>query len=351
MEKANQFADKYNIPKRYSSYEDLVKDPEIDVIYVSTPHNYHYANVKLCLEHGKNVLCEKPITINAKQARELFDLAKRKQLFIMEGMWTRCMPFSHKVCELIKEGRIGKVKLVNCDIGFNPFESEDLASRLLTKEEAGGALLDIGVYGVSFASMIYGKQKPSKISALSQLSDTGVDELSVASLLFGHNELSVTTATLGINPPGDAWIIGDNGKIRVHGPHFNCAHEISVYDKDSQLEERILFPIGSEEGYNYPGGPLFVHEAIEVMQCLHHKTGESNLMPHFETIQVLETLDECRRQIGVVYEQEPYEVSTARRVLQKATDAVENVFDKLHLSEHSETKDKTHLTGVNASKQ
>ena len=164
---AQEFADKKGIPRRHASYDDLASDPDVDVVYIATPHPFHAENATLCLEAGKAVLCEKPFCVNAAEAERVVGLARKKRLFIMEGMWTRFFPLMEEVRRLVSEGAIGEVRMLNVDFGFRA--DLDPASRLFDPKLGGGALLDVGVYCVSFASMILGR--PSGSVGLSHLGE------------------------------------------------------------------------------------------------------------------------------------------------------------------------------------
>ena len=169
---ATKFADKRNIPRRHASYDVLASDPDVDVVYIATPHPFHAENATLCLQAGKAVLCEKPFCVNAAEAERVVELAREKRLFIMEGMWTRFFPLMEEVRRLVSEGAIGEVRMLNVDFGFRA--DLDPASRLFDQRLGGGALLDVGVYCVSFSSMVLGR--PSGFVSLPHLGETGVDE-------------------------------------------------------------------------------------------------------------------------------------------------------------------------------
>jgi len=164
---AQEFADRRSIPRRHASYDDLASDPDVDVVYIATPHPFHAENATLCLEAGKAVLCEKPFCVNAAEAERVVELAREKRLFIMEGMWTRFFPLMEEVRRLVSEGDIGEVRMLNVDFGFRA--DLDPASRLFDQRLGGGALLDVGVYCVSFAAMILGR--PSGSVGLSHLGE------------------------------------------------------------------------------------------------------------------------------------------------------------------------------------
>ena len=211
---AAEFADKRNIPRRHASYEGLAADPEVDVVYIATPHPFHAENAELCLQAGKAVLCEKPFCVNAAEAERVVELAREKGLFIMEGMWTRFFPLMEEVRRLLSEGAIGEVRMLNVDFGFRA--DLDPASRLFDQRLGGGALLDVGVYCVSFASMVLGR--PSGFVSLPHLGETGVDEQ--ASVVLEHEGGRLANLSIGVrtNMPQEATIMGTEAYIRIHAP-------------------------------------------------------------------------------------------------------------------------------------
>ncbi|MCX7773388.1 MAG: Gfo/Idh/MocA family oxidoreductase, partial [Clostridia bacterium] len=272
LNRAHSFCHQYKIPRAYGSYEELASDPEIDIIYVATPHPFHKDCVKLCLNAGKAVLCEKPFTLNARDSLELAELAREKKLFLMEAMWTRFLPAMAKVRSWLKQGVIGEIRSMKADIGYrSEFDPE---SRLFDPSLGGGALLDIGIYAVSLASMVFGKQ-PDTIKSVVEMAPTGVDEQS--GILFGYDKgrfASISTAirTTFVN---DAVIYGTEGYIHI--PDFYHAQQAILYPKDGRKE--AFGPMFTSTGYQY--------EALEVMSCLHEDRLESNVMPLDETVAIM----------------------------------------------------------------
>lgn len=285
QEKADAFADQYGIPTRHASYEALVRDPGVDIIYVATPHPFHHPCVQLCLEHGKAVVCEKPFTVNAAQARDLIAMARERGIFLMEAMWTRYFPLMARVRELVAEGAIGDVQLVQADFGFRC--GWDPASRLLAPELAGGALLDVGVYVVSLASMLLGT--PDRITGLAHVGETGVDEVSAITLGYASGALAQLSCAVRSNTPQEALIVGTEGSIRIARP-FWMPSTMTV-SRDGK-EELIGMPFG-EHGMS--------HEAAYAMQCLRDGKTESAILGLDETLSIMETMDALRAQWGVRY--------------------------------------------------
>ena len=212
--KADTFADGYDIPKRYGSYEELCADPDVDLIYVATPHTYHKEHSLLALAHGKAVLCEKPFTINLGEAQAVVDDARAKGLFLMEGMWSRCFPAMAKVRELLKDGAIGEPRLMEADFGFRAGVNPE--SRLFNPALGGGGLMDVGVYPVSLAHMVFGE--PERIASLANLGSTGVDEEAAMLLGFPGGALGVLYTAVRVNTPQSVTILGTDGRIEIPSP-------------------------------------------------------------------------------------------------------------------------------------
>ncbi len=288
-ERAEAFADEFNVEKKYGSYEQLVKDSEIDVIYVATPHPFHKEHSILCMEAGKAVLCEKPFAINAREVDEMINCSLENKVFLMEAMWTRFLPVMNKVREWIADGKIGKVQVVNADFGFRTELNPE--ARLFNPELGGGALLDVGIYTLSFASMIFGKN-PIKVEAISQFGETNVDEQSAILLGYDQGELALLFCAVRTNTPQEARIIGTKGSIHI--PSFWNASSATLITSDLK-REYVEVPLRAS-GYNY--------EAEEVMNCLQEGRLESDLMPLNETLNLMKTMDRIREQAQLKYPME-----------------------------------------------
>jgi predicted dehydrogenase len=289
QETADAFGEKFGVPHRHASYEALADDPAVDVVYIGTPHPFHKDNSLLCLEAGKAVLCEKPFTINAGEAKEVIALAREKGLFLMEAMWSRYIPIIVKLRELLAEGVIGEMRMLTADLGFR--SEFDPKSRLFDPELGGGALLDVGIYPISFASMVLGT--PSRTASLATMGRTGVDEL--AGLVFGYDggQLAILHTGLRADTVIEATVMGTKGKIRVHSPWFyGTTLTLSVEGRDDEV---ISLPYEGN-GYNF--------EAAEVMRCLRQGKLESEVMPLDETLAIMQTLDAIRAQWGFKYPME-----------------------------------------------
>lgn len=286
QEKADEFGDRFGIPRRHASYEALAADPDLDVIYVSTPHTLHRDATILCLAGGKAVLCEKPFALNAGQAAAMIDTARSRGLFLMEAMWSRYYPAMARARELLAAGVIGEPRILQADLGFRARVNPQ--GRLFDPALGGGALLDIGVYPVSLASMVFGT--PSDIASQATMGETGVDEQNAILLRYPGGQLAVLSSAIRTNTPHEATIMGTEGVLRI-GQDWHKSTWVGV-TRPGQPEERTSLPIEGN-GYNY--------EAIEVMDCLRAGKRESAIMPLDETLAIVRTLDAIRAQWGLRY--------------------------------------------------
>jgi len=284
---AESLANIFGIPHQHSSYDKLANDPDVDVVYIATPHPFHMENTILCLKAGKAVLCEKPFAINADQAQQMVNVAGTEKLFLMEAMWTRFLPIIVKVREWLANELIGRVRMVTADFGFSA--DWNPKHRLFNPELGGGALLDVGVYCVSMSSMVFGRP-PAKITGMAHMGQTGVDEQSAVILGYDDGQLAVLSCAVRTQTPQQALIVGTKGMIRIHSP-FWCATTatISIEGKEN---ETIKMPFESN-GFEY--------EAREVMKCLRTGKLESDIMPLNETLSIMKTMDEIRAQWPLKY--------------------------------------------------
>jgi len=283
---ADKFAEQFNIPRRHATYEALAGDPDVDAIYISTPHPFHAENSMLCLEGGKAVLCEKPFAINTRETDVVIDLARRKGLFLMEAMWTRYLPAIVRLRELIAAGAIGEVRMITADFGFrtefNP------KGRLFDPALGGGALLDVGIYPISLAFMVLGA--PATVTSTVHLGETGVDEQSA--YLFGYDggQIALLSSATRTATPQEAYIMGTEGTIKISTPWWNAS---AVILTRPGKEPEVISPPREGNGYNY--------EALEVARCLKSGKLESDLMPLDETRAIMRVMDTIRAQWNFKY--------------------------------------------------
>ncbi len=282
-------AARFHIPRQYDTYEELVTDPDLDVIYVATPHNLHREHTVLALEAGKAVLCEKPFTINLREAAELVALARQRDLFLMEAMWTRYIPIIRKVKQMVKEGAIGDLTMLVADFGAR--SSQPLSGRIKDPALGGGALLDLGVYPVSLASYLF-ETAPTRIETLAHVQH-GIDVRGGMLLGYPDGQMAICYSSIGDNTPQEALLTGTKGQIRIPRPFWlNHKCEVSIEGHAPRTVEAELITNG------------FAHEAMEVNRCLRAGLKESLDMPLNETLDIMRTLDIVRAQWGLRYPME-----------------------------------------------
>jgi len=280
------FAQAHGGVRAHGSYEALAADPEVDVVYVASPHSGHAEHTLLCLNHGKAVLCEKPFAVNAAQGRRMVECARAKSLFLMEAMWTRFLPAMVEVRRWLQDGLIGEPRLVTADFGFRAGWNPE--SRLLNPRLAGGGLLDVGVYTLAMAYMVF-RGAPEVVTGVAHLGETGVDEQAAMALRFPGGRLAALTCAVRTNSAQAVRIDGTDGRIEI--PGFWHAQEATLTEAGKE-PRRVALPFVST-GYNY--------EAAAVGQCLRDGQRECAVMPLDETLQIAETMDALRRQWGLVY--------------------------------------------------
>lgn len=287
IDKAKAYATKYNATRFYNNYIDLVKDENVDIIYIATPHAFHYEQTMLCLQHKKAVLCEKPMSLTQQQTAEMIAVATQNKLFLMEAMWTGCMPFIEKILSLIKEDVIGEPQYVAADFGF--LAPADPDGRLFNKVLGGGSVMDIGIYPIFLATLILGE--PTIIQTASKLTVTGVDEYANVVLQYAKGQTAHVLSTINLNTAIEAEIIGTKGRIKIDSPWFK-ATDFSLHLND-----------GTTQHFSMPhlcNG--FEHEIKEVMHCLDNGLLQSNKIPHQLTLSVSKIMEEVLRQAGVFYQ-------------------------------------------------
>jgi len=284
---ADDFGDRYSIPRRYASYEDLARDPDIDIVYIGTPHPFHADNIRLCLENGKHVLCEKPLTLNADQAQACFDLAREKGLFLMEAMWMRFIPAVIQARDWVQQGRIGRVRMIQANFTIAaPFDPN---SRIFNLELGGGALLDVGIYPINFAHMLLGV--PDDVTSFVHLGQTDVDEYE--HIVFHYDDgncIAALNAAVNLNGPRHAVIYGEKGYIRVH-EDFWYSQRLTLVPNGA-APETVDVPF-TANGY--------VHEVADVHRCLRAGAIESSVMPAHTTLEIMRIMDDLRATWGLTY--------------------------------------------------
>ena len=283
--RAQAFAAQWGFEKAYGSYEEMLQDPAVELVYVASPHSHHYEHAKLCLMHGKHVLLEKAFTVNAAQARELVELAREKKLLLAEAIWTRYMPSRKMIDDLVESGVIGSVTSLTANLGYVLRGKE----RLERPELAGGALLDLGVYPINFALMVF-HEEVERVTSTAVLSPEGVDWVNSITLTFRGGRTAVLHSTMLALTDRQGVISGEKGYIEVQ--NINNCEEIRVFDLERKMTARYVVP-EQINGYEY--------EVIACMKALENGAAECREMPHSETLRVMELMDTIRKQWGMRY--------------------------------------------------
>ncbi|MFE2941308.1 Gfo/Idh/MocA family protein [Streptomyces sp. NPDC059255] len=285
---AKEFAGRFGIPRAYGDWAALVADEDVDVVYVATPHSAHRAAAGLALAAGKPVLCEKAFTLNAREAGELVSLARERGVFLMEAMWTYCNPVFLRLAELVRDGAIGEIRTVQADFGIQgPFPA---GHRLRDPALGGGAVLDLGVYPVSFAHLLLGE--PDRVQADALLSPEGVDLNTGMLLGWESGATALLSCSIEGRTPATATVTGTAGRIDVPSGFFH-ADRFVLHRDGAEPEEITAGPAATLHGLQY--------EAAEVMRCLRAGETESPLVPLDGTLAVMRTLDAVRERVGVRY--------------------------------------------------
>lgn len=283
--RAADFAEQWGFEKAYGSYEELVKDPQVELVYVASPHSHHYEHARLCLEHGKHVLVEKAFTVNARQAKKLIQLSEEKGLLLAEAIWTRYMPSRKMIDELLAEGVLGNVTSLTANLGYILTHVE----RMQSPELAGGALLDLGVYPINFALMAFqGAVKEVNASAI--MSPRGVDWMNSITLTFADGKMAVLHSDMLAQTDRQGVISGDKGYLEVQ--NINNCEEIRVFNLERKMTACYQVP-PQINGYEY--------EVLSCIKAIEEGRTECEEMPHSQILLVMELLDTIREQWGMVY--------------------------------------------------
>jgi predicted dehydrogenase len=289
-ERAEEFADEFDIPTAHGSYDDLVADDDVDIVYVATPHPEHAANAEAALRAGKHVLVEKPFTLNAREAQQAVDLAADRGLLVLEAMWTRFLPHVQRIREIIAEGTLGTLRGFSADhLQLLP---SDPRHRINALELGGGALLDLGVYPISFASMLLGE--PDSVQAAARFSRTGVDAATDTVFGYGDRALAVTRCASDVRGANTATIVGTDAGIEIDSVWYTPTN-FRVVDAEGHVVEEYKTRIKG-------GGKQF--QAREAERLIDAGLTASSIMPPEESVSIMRTLDAVRSRIGLVYPQE-----------------------------------------------
>jgi predicted dehydrogenase len=288
LDQANEFAGRWSIPKVYDSVAALVKDPEIDICYIGTPHSFHKEHAIQCLNAGKGVFNEKPFAINEKQAKEIVAVAREKKVFLMEAMWTQFFPAMIKARELVAQGVLGELRMMEADFGFCC--TPEQKPRLYDPSLGGGALLDVGIYAVALGQLMT-RTEPEKVVALCDFGKSGVDEQMGMILRYPGGALMTSHSAVKTNTNMEAWIYGTKGMLKICKPYW-CPTKL-VLSLEGKPDEEFSFA-APESGYSY--------EVVEVCKCLNEGKLEHPLITHELSLAVMRTMDRIRAAMGVKYE-------------------------------------------------
>lgn len=285
MEKAEKFAKEYGAKKAYGSYEDLVSDPEVELVYVATPHSHHFEHAKLCIEHGKPVLCEKAFMANAKQAKEIFELAKEKNVFITEAIWTRYLPSRKMIDDVIASGEIGEVTFVTANLGYDIKDVE----RMQNPELAGGSLLDVGIYPLTFISMVLGNEIKEVVSTCTKTA-TGMDEQNAIILKYDNGVMAMAHSGMLAGTEQYGIVYGTKGYLIAE--NLNNVTGIKVYTKERKLIREFSVP-KQITGFEY--------QVRASMKAIREGRLECEEIPHEESVIMMELMDRLRADWGIRY--------------------------------------------------
>jgi len=293
LDSAQKFASQHGIPRAYGDYSMLAQDPEVRVIYVAAINPAHLPLVRMYLEAGKAVLCEKPLAMNLKETKELVELARAKGVFLMEAIWSRCLPAYKALKEELRSGSIGDVKQVIATFG----EKIDVP-RMHKKELGGGTVLDLGIYTIQLAQLVFDGAEPLVVGAGHQGED-GVDECSSVTLVYTNGRMATLITHSKVQLPNTATIVGTKGTITVPRPVWTpLGLETPANIHQFQL------PSGSTHSYNFINSANMAHESAHVRDCLNQNLTESPLVTLEESIVLARIMETIRKQIGVTYPQD-----------------------------------------------
>lgn len=283
-DRAQAFAGQYGAEKAFGSYEEMLQDPELDLVYIATPHSHHYRHIKLCAGYGKHVLCEKAFTVNARQAEDAIRYARSQGVLVTEAIWTRYQPMRKIIDETIASGVIGEPRMLTANLSYAVTQNQ----RIVLPELAGGALLDVGVYTLNFAEMVFGRADGVRCTCTKN--EHGVDLTDSITLTWGDGRVANLTA--GVHCVSDQLgvIYGTDGYVMVED--INNPTGLKVFDRDRRLVRQVSCP-PQLTGYEY--------EVLETARCIREGLRECPSMPHAETLHMMELMDHVRAQMGIHY--------------------------------------------------
>lgn len=286
LTKARNFSQKYKAVKYFNSYEELAKDPDIDVVYIATPHTFHFEHTMMCFKYGKSVLCEKPMGVDSNEVQIMIKEARSKNLFLMEGIWTRFIPAIEKFIGLLEQKVIGDIKFMRADFGYNA--EFDPKSRIFNKSLGGGSLLDIGIYPIYLSMLVLGF--PFNIKALARMTETNVDSYCAILFDYQNSAKAMLESTTEADTPIEAYIYGSKGYIKLH-KSFHHTEKVSI-NRYGEKEEIIQLKYA---------GQGFLYEINEVNHCILNNEIESRKLPHSLSLDLIHLIDQVKDKIGLSY--------------------------------------------------
>jgi len=287
LENAQVFANEFGFEKAYGSYEEMLLDPAVDLVYIASPHSHHCEHTLLCLNHQKAVLCEKAFAMNSREVSLMIEASRKNKTFLMEAFWTMFQPSFQKVMEIIRSGELGALKMIHSDFAFNADYNPE--KRLYNVALGGGSLLDIGIYPIFMSLMAFGK--PSEIKTMASICPTGAEESIMMSFKYPGGEIASLVSSFASHSSTQTEFSFENGFIRLNRRFF-CPTTIT-YWKSGEEEKTITFEKGIGFGYEL--------EAAHVMECLDAGKTESDMMPLSLSADLMETMDRVRKDAGIVF--------------------------------------------------
>jgi len=288
LENAQEFANEFGFEKAYGSYEEMVSDPEVDVVYIASPHSHHCEHTLLCLNHQKAVLCEKAFAMNSREVSLMIESSRKNKTFLMEAFWTMFQPSFQKAMEIIRSGELGALKMIHSDFAFNAEYNPE--KRLYNVSLGGGSLLDIGIYPIFMSLMALGK--PSEMKTLASICPTGAEESIMMSFKYPGGEIASLVSSFASHSSTQTEFSFENGFIRLNRRFF-CPTTITWWKSGSEEEKVITFEKGIGFGYEL--------EAAHVMECLDAGKTESDMMPLSLSADLMETMDRVRKDAGIIF--------------------------------------------------
>lgn len=320
--RAQEFADKFGFEKAYGSYTDMLSDPYVKLVYISTPHSHHYDHIKMCLDHDKHVICEKAFTANAAQAEEVLAIAEERNLFITEAIWTRYMPMRNTINRVIRSGIIGKPTSLSANLGY-PLEH---IKRLTSPELAGGALLDLGVYVLNFASMVFGDEITNIVADCVKY-DSGVDSQETIMLTYSDGKMASLYVTMLAQTDRRGIINGSNGYIEIE--NINNYESIRVYNLERKVVAEYAAPV-QITGYEY--------EIKASMEAIRDGALECREMPHYEIVRMMQLMDSLREAWGIKFPFESEDTKPKKRLKDDGKNLGARMITEQHVREGTSKK-------------